>query len=94
MRFITVAGFPRQRHLSNGFMRRCHRFISAKGPNDGGVLLGDVCRLPGSLYPVWGADHYLRPDNRARAILAAIFAYLLGPRTVASAALAEVGEGR
>jgi hypothetical protein len=25
------------------------------------VLLGDVCQLPGDLYPVWGADHYLCP---------------------------------
>jgi hypothetical protein len=76
MQFLSIAGFPLRRHLSNGFMRRCHGFIAAAGPNDGGVLLADVCRLPGLLYPVWGADHYLRPDTRARAILAAAFNFL------------------
>jgi hypothetical protein len=76
LRLINLVGFPLKRHLSNAFIRRCHQFISPGGPNDGGVLLTDACQLPGSLYPVWGADHYLRPDVRARAILAAVFTYL------------------
>lgn len=74
---VNIAGFPLRRHLSNGFMRRCHGFISDYGPNDGGILLADVCRLPGTLYPVWGADHYLRPETRAGEILTAILRRLL-----------------
>ncbi len=93
MRLITIVGFPRRRHLSNGFMRRCHRFISPRGPNDGGVLLADACRLPGSLYPVWGADHYLRPEARARSLLAAVFAQLLATSSVTPDA-AAIGSGR
>jgi hypothetical protein len=77
LRLVSLVGFPLRRHLSNGFMRRCHGFIAPQGPNDGGVLLADACRTPGLLYPVWGADHYLRPDARAAAILAAVFTHLL-----------------
>lgn len=76
LRFISVIGFPLRRHLTNGFMRRCHGFIAPAGPNDGGVLLADALQWPGLLYPVWGADHYLRPDARAGAVLAAILRYL------------------
>jgi hypothetical protein len=72
MRFITLAGFPLRAHLTNTFMRRCHRFISPHGPNDGAVLLTDVAALPGDFYPIWGADHYLRPETRAKRIFAAV----------------------
>jgi hypothetical protein len=76
MRFITLVGFPLRAHLTNAFMRRCHRFISPHGPNDGGVLLADLITLPGDLYPVWGADHYLRPEARAKRIFAAVLNYV------------------
>ncbi|HEY1661063.1 MAG TPA: hypothetical protein VGI03_01475 [Verrucomicrobiae bacterium] len=72
MRLINVVGFPLRRHLTNPFMRQCYLRISRQGPTDGGVLLADVCNLPGALYPVWGADHYLRPEVRARKIIDAI----------------------
>ena len=43
--------------------RRSHSRLAALGPSDGGgTLLGDVARLPGRVYPVWGCDHYLNPD--------------------------------
>jgi hypothetical protein len=65
MRVIHVVGFPLQRHLSNGLARRCFRRVQELGPNDGaGIVLADVCRWPGLIYPVWGADHYLRPGGR------------------------------
>jgi hypothetical protein len=76
LRLISIVGFPLRQHLTNAFMRRCHRLIAAAGPNDGGVLLADTIQLPGMLYPVWGADHYLRPDDRASAVLTAILRYL------------------
>jgi hypothetical protein len=64
MRAIHLVGFPLKRHLSNSLARRCYRRVRHLGPNDGaGIVLADVCRLPGYIYPVWGADHYLRPDG-------------------------------
>lgn len=78
MRLINLVGFPLRRHLTNRFTRQCHRFVSRQGPTDGGVLLADVCRLPGVIYPVWGADHYLRPEARARRIISSVLEYLTG----------------
>jgi hypothetical protein len=77
LRVVHVVGFPLVRHLSNALARRCFRRVRPLGPNDGaGILLADVARLPGSVYPLWAADHYLRPDGRdarplARRVLAA-----------------------
>jgi hypothetical protein len=76
MRLINVVGFPLRRHLTNRFMRQCHQRVSRQGPTDGGLLLADACHLPGTLYPVWGADHYLRPEARARQIISAILELL------------------
>jgi hypothetical protein len=71
LRVIHVVGFPLERHLSNGLARRCFRRVRALGPNDGaGIVLADVARLPGVVYPVWGADHYLRPAGTDMRILA------------------------
>jgi hypothetical protein len=72
VRLISIVGFPLRRHLTNRFMRMCHERVSGDGPTDGGLLLADACHLPGVLYPVWGADHYLRPDAEARKIISAI----------------------
>lgn len=78
MRLINVVGFPLRRHLTNRFMRMCYDGVSRGGPTDGGVLLGDVCRLPGLIYPVWGGDHYLRPEPRARRIISSVLEYIIG----------------
>jgi hypothetical protein len=77
MQLITIVGFPLRRHLANGFMRRCHKVLCPRGPNDGGMVLADVCRMPGLVYPVWGADHYLRPDERAQRIITAVLDFLV-----------------
>jgi hypothetical protein len=67
LRVIHVVGFPLVRHLSNGLARRCFRRVRPLGPNDGaGIVLADVARLPGWVYPLWGADHYLRPAGTDR----------------------------
>jgi len=76
VQMINVIGFPLRQHLTNRFMRLCHQRVSRQGPNDGGVLLAEVCHLPGVIYPIWGADHYLRPEARARQIIAAVLKYL------------------
>jgi len=81
LRLVSIVGFPLRRHLTNAFMRRCHQIISPLGPNDGGLLLADACHLPGVVYPVWGADHYLRPQNRGRQIIAAVLLHLLEARS-------------
>ena len=72
MRAVHVVGFPLKRHLRNGLARRCHARLEQFGPNDGSIILSDVTRWPGQLCPVWGADHYLRPREDVRPLLAAI----------------------
>jgi hypothetical protein len=76
MRAVHVIGFPLRCHLRNGLARRCHARLAAFGPNDGSILLADVPRWPGQLCPVWGADHYLRPQSGERPLLAALLRVL------------------
>lgn len=76
LRLVSVVGFPLREHLTRRASRRCHRRLAPLGPNDGGLLLADVCALPGLLYPVWGADHYLQPKSDVRALVRAILQYL------------------
>jgi len=62
LQVIHVVGFPLAGHLSGPQARRAYRRLLPWGPNDaGGILLGDLSRLSGLIYPVWGADHYMRP---------------------------------
>jgi len=59
---IHLVGFPLCRHATNRLARRNHARLEPHGPNDGaGILLADAVGWPGLLYPVWSADHYLRP---------------------------------
>jgi hypothetical protein len=63
LRIVHVAAFPLQKYLGDAWARRGHARLAPLGPNDGGgILLTDVARLPGDVYPVWGTDHYLRPS--------------------------------
>jgi len=57
---INLIGSPLSHHLGTPFGRRRHRQMSRLGPNDGLTLLRDAILDPGSVYPVWGADHYFR----------------------------------
>jgi hypothetical protein len=76
LRLISIVGFPLREHLVRGVARRCHQRLTPLGPNDGGLVLADVCALPGLIYPIWGADHYLQPKADVRALFAAILLYL------------------
>jgi hypothetical protein len=76
MKLVNLVGFPLNRHMSTAFSRFCHRTLSAWGPNDGTVLLADVSKWPGDTYPVWGVDHYFRPESTARTLIAAVLGYL------------------
>jgi len=72
VRLISIVGFPLREHLTRAVARRCHRRLTALGPNDGALVLADVCALPGLVYPLWGADHYLQPKEDVRALVAAL----------------------
>jgi hypothetical protein len=76
VRMITIAGFPLREHLTTALARRCHRRLTNLGPNDGSLILSDMCALPGLLYPVWGADHYLRPQTDVNKLVLAVLQYL------------------
>jgi hypothetical protein len=76
IRLISVAGFPLREHLTRRSSRNCHERLSPLGPNDGALVLADVCALPGLLYPVWGADHYLQPKGGAGPLVRAILRHL------------------
>jgi hypothetical protein len=59
LRFIQIAAFPLQAQLRDRRSRRLQRKLASFGPNDGFAVLGELAALPGSFYPIWGADHYL-----------------------------------
>lgn len=63
---LTVVGFPLERHFGHPLLRKNRRRMLPWGPNDGLMLLWDACQLPGVVYPVWGADHFLRPGGDSR----------------------------
>lgn len=74
---IHVVGFPLREHLSSPWARRGHERLAAWGPNDGGgILLGDAIHRPGLIYPIWGADHYLRPAWDIRRLIARLVRYV------------------
>jgi hypothetical protein len=76
VRMVTIAGFPLREHLSSGLARRCHNRLAHLGPNDGSLVLSDVCALQGQLYPIWRADHYLRPKTDVNQLVLAVLQYL------------------
>lgn len=64
LRAVHLVGFPLRRHLRNPWAERAHRRLEPWGPNDaGGILLADAVRWPGTIIPLWGADHYLREES-------------------------------
>jgi hypothetical protein len=70
VRAIHIAGFPRVGDLTNDWARRGHARLAPLGPNDGGgILLRDLLELPGEVFPVRGADHYLNPSWDIRPLL-------------------------
>jgi hypothetical protein len=79
-RIIHVVGFPLRRHLAHPWAARGYERIAPLGPNDGGgFLLGDVTRLPGTVFPVWGADHYFQPAWDATPLLRRVLVEAMSP---------------
>lgn len=73
LRIVHVNGCPLERHLRHKWAPRGYARLAPLGPNDGGgILLGDLPKLPGLIYPVWGADHYLQPSWDVTPLLRAI----------------------
>ena len=63
-RLVHILGFPLERDLSTSIAKRAYRRLRPLGPSDGGgILLADAARFPGTLLPIWGADHYLQPSS-------------------------------
>jgi hypothetical protein len=77
LKVLHVVGFPLIRHLSSPLARRTHHRLAPLGPNDGGgIMLADVLRLPGLVYPVWGTDHYMQPGGDMRPLIARILGFV------------------
>jgi len=67
IRMVTIAGFPLREHLSSAprappVIRR----LTHLGPNDGSLILSDVCALPGLLYPHLGSRPLLAAQDRCQ----------------------------
>jgi len=73
---VNLVGFPLRRHMTSPLSRFCHRTLSAWGPNDGTSLLSNLQEWPGHIYPVWGADHYFRPETMAQSLISAVLRYV------------------
>lgn len=78
MRAIHVIGFPLTQHIRQRRTRRWHRRLACHGPNDGATILADSCRMPGLIFPVWGADHYLDAGHQPEKLLVGLLRYLGG----------------
>jgi hypothetical protein len=78
LQFVQVAAFPLHSQLSDRRSRRFQRRLAAFGPNDGFAVLAELAALPGSLYPVWGADHYLRGGPDVSLAMTRLIEYLSG----------------
>jgi hypothetical protein len=76
MKMLSLVGFPLRRHMTTRHSRFCHRTLSVWGPNDGTIALADLIGWPGVIYPVWGADHYFKPEELACELIDALLRWL------------------
>jgi hypothetical protein len=84
--FVQVAAFPLATHLNDRRSRRLRRQLSEFGPNDGFALLAELAALPGYMYPVWGADHYLRGIDDLPARIAGLISVVIENTSARAAA--------
>ena len=78
MNIVHAVGFPAEEDFTLGKLRSLHRQIGAMGPNDGVILLHDALRAPGIVYPVRGADHYMRPRFQVQPLCRGFLRYAAG----------------
>lgn len=77
LQIINIFGVPLLSHLQRALLARYHR-LKNLGPNDGMVLLSKAYLPLGPIYPLWGADHFMR-DARVVPLLYRLFGLLLSP---------------
>lgn len=77
LEFVQISAVPLHSHLRDRRSKRLQRRIAALGPNDGFAVLNDLAALPGYLYPIWGADHYLEGAPDLNGCIARLIVYLL-----------------
>jgi len=56
---IHMIGFPLASHIQHPLAHRYHQ-LAQYGPTDGVISLEETLRIPGNIYPMWGADHFSR----------------------------------
>jgi len=76
VQLISIVGFPLRKHMTSGLARRCYDRVAPHGPNDGVIVLSDVCAQPGVIYPMWGADHLLRSGGDINRLLRAVLQFV------------------
>lgn len=67
-RLVHVIGYPPAWTVE---MRISHHYkwlAKHFGPNDGVIPLSECLDYPGRIYPVWGADHFMRGPDLARLV--------------------------
>jgi hypothetical protein len=74
LRVINVIGLPLNEHLAPNARLR-HARMAHLGPNDGSTLLHHAIIPGGEVYPVWGADHFMRTPE-VPAILQRLLLYV------------------
>ncbi len=71
---IHLQPIPHSAHI-HGALRKKYHLTMKDGPNDGFIPLTDVLDWPGSIYPLWGCDHFLR-TGRVSECLYQLFNYI------------------
>ena len=78
MKIVHAFGFPTEEDFTLAKLRSFHHQIGELGPNDGVILLHDALRAAGVVYPVLGADHYMRPRFRVQPLCRGMLRYAMG----------------
>ena len=87
LHIVHVVGFPLERDLAHPWAPRAYQRLAPLGPNDGGgILLADCEKLPGTVRPILGADHYLMPSWDILSLLTGIVATALAPHQASQCA--------
>lgn len=75
IKVYNIFGVPLLSHVQKTLISRFNR-LKHLGPNDGMVLLSKAFLPTGPIYPLWGADHFLR-DSRVIPLLYRLFGLLI-----------------
>ena len=73
---VHAVGFPLEDDFVHSRLRKFRNLVGEAGPNDGAILLLDSILAPGVVYPVQGADHYMRPRHQMQRLLQGLLDYV------------------